>query len=116
MYAIRSYYALLCSAKLKNHAQDAKRYGVDVSEAVLNHKKAMQRKSKTVKKLVAGIKNKMEKYNVETVYSAAVIKQKTDEGFIVTADGNDYVGVNLLIATGSSPMIVPIDGVNEAIA
>lgn len=106
---------LLCSAKLKNHAQDAKRYGVDVSEAVLNHKKAMQRKSKTVKKLVAGIKNKMEKYNVETVYSAAVIKQKTDEGFIVTADGNDYVGVNLLIATGSSPMIVPIDGVNEAI-
>ncbi len=106
---------LLCSAKLKNHAQDAKRYGVDISEAVLNHKKAMQRKSKTIKKLVAGIKSKMEKYDVETIYSNAVIKEKTDEGFWVTADGNDYIGAKMLIATGSSPMIVPIDGVAEAI-
>ena len=106
---------LLCSAKLKNHAQDGKKYGVDIPEAVLNHKKAMQRKSKTIKKLVAGIKNKMEKYNVEIIYESAAIKQKTDEGFAVASGGNDYYGINLLIATGSNPMIVPIEGIDEAI-
>lgn len=106
---------LLVSAKMKDHAQNGKKYGVQASDVELNHKRVMARKNKTVKKLVAGVKMKLEHYNVEIINREGYIQGKTDEGFELKAGDEIYTGKNLLIATGSSSIIIPIDGIDTAI-
>jgi len=108
---------LLYSAKLKNHAENAKKYGVDIeaTSISLNHKKVMARKNKTVKKLVAGIKLRLDSFGVEIISADAKIQGKANDGFEIAAGDSIYCGKNILIATGSSSVIVPIEGMKEAI-
>lgn len=106
---------LLVSAKMKDHAQNGKKYGVQANDVALNHKRVMARKNKTVKKLVAGVKMKLEHYNVEVINDEGYIEGKGDDGFEVNAGDETYTGKNLLIATGSSSIIIPIDGMDTAI-
>ena len=106
---------LLYSSKLKDSAENGKKYGVDISEVSLNHKKVMARKNKTIKKLVAGIKIQLDKAGVEIINGDGHIDGKSAEGFSLSVNGETYTGRNLLIATGSSPIILPIDGIQEAI-
>lgn len=106
---------LLYSAKMKNHVQDGKKYGVEIQDAGLNHKRVMARKNKTVKKLVAGIKMKLEHFNVDILNGEGYIVGKEPEGFSVKVDETIYTGKNLLIASGSSPVIIPIEGMEEGI-
>ncbi|MBO5755178.1 MAG: FAD-dependent oxidoreductase, partial [Clostridia bacterium] len=58
---------------------------------------------------------KMKKSGVEVVKASAVIKERGTDGFVVTADGKDYVGKQLLIATDSSPALPPIDGLADSL-
>ena len=44
-----------------------------------------------------------------------MIKERNAEGFVVTADGQEYVGKQLLIATGSSAALPPIDGLADSL-
>ncbi|MBN2880269.1 MAG: dihydrolipoyl dehydrogenase [Clostridia bacterium] len=108
---------LLYSAKLKNHAENAKKYGVDIEAASisLNHKKVMARKNKTVKKLIAGIKMRLDGFGVEMISATAEIRSKSNDGFEIAAGDTVYNGKNILVATGSSTVIIPIDGMSEAI-
>ncbi|MEX1377057.1 MAG: dihydrolipoyl dehydrogenase [Eubacteriales bacterium] len=106
---------LLYSSKLKDSAANGKKYGVETAEVLLNHKRVLARKSKTIKKLVAGIKMQLDKCSVEIIEGEGYIERKTDEGFKISVDGNIYLGNHLLIATGSSTIIIPIEGMDKAI-
>ena len=106
---------LLYSAKIYDYAKHGKDYGVTFGSAEIDHAFVVNRKNGVVKQLVAGVGAKMKKSGVEVVKATAVIKERNSEGFVVTADGKEYVGKQLLIATGSSPALPPIDGLQDSL-
>lgn len=108
---------MLYSAKIKDMANTSKKYGVEISEASLNHKRVLQRKNKIIKKLCAGIMIKLNEYKVEIIEGRATIEGQNTDGFSVRVDGeSSYRTKKILLATGSSAVIPPIKGIDEAIA
>ena len=106
---------LLYSAKIYDYAKHGKDYGVTFGSAEIDHAFVVNRKNGVVKQLVSGVGAKMKKCGVEVVKASAVVKERNSEGFVVTADGKEYVGKQLLIATGSSPALPPIDGLADSL-
>ena len=111
---------LLYSAKLYDNARKSEKYGVRVEGAELDYKKMSDRKTKVIRKLVAGVGLKMKNAGVEVVKAEAMIEGRTDEGTIrITAGETTYEAKNLLICTGSETFIPPISGLdmsaNEAL-
>lgn len=104
---------LLYSAKLYDNARKSEKYGVRVEGAELDYKKMNDRKTKVIRKLVAGVGLKMKNAGVEVVKAEAMIEGRTDEGAIrITAGEATYEAKNLLICTGSETFIPPISGLD----
>lgn len=111
---------LLYSAKLYDQARKGEKYGLRIEGAELDYKKMVDRKTKVMRKLVAGIGLRMKGAAVEVVKGEAMIMGRTEEGAIRIAVGEAiYETKNLLICTGSETFIPPIPGLdmetNEAI-
>lgn len=106
---------LLYSAKIYDYAKHSQDYGVKFEGASIDHAFVVERKNRVVKQLVSGIGGKLKKAGVEVVKATGVIKERNAEGFVVVADGKEYVGKQLLITTGSSAAIPPIDGLKESL-
>ncbi len=106
---------LLYSAKIYDYAKHGKDYGVTFGSAEIDHAFVVNRKNGVVKQLVSGVGAKLKKSGVEVVKASAVIRERNAEGFVVEADGKQYVGKQLLIATGSSPALPPIDGLQDSL-
>ena len=106
---------LLYSAKIFDYAKHSKDYGVSFGSAEIDHAFVVSRKNNVVKQLVSGVGAKLKKSGVEVVRASGVIRERTAEGFVVEADGKQYVGKQLLIATGSSPALPPIDGLQDSL-
>ncbi len=107
--------ALLNSAKVFEHAKDGSVFGVTAENAQIDQKKVIDRKNKVVKTLVSGVAMTLKKNKVEVVEAKAEIKNRIKGLVTVTADGRDYQGKNLIIASGSEVMIPPIEGLKEQI-
>ena len=104
---------LLYSTKLYDQARKSKKYGVSVEGATLDYKKMTDRKTKVMRKLVAGIGLRMKGAAVEVVKAEAVIEGRTEEGAIRIAAGDTtYEAKNLLICTGSETFVPPIEGLD----
>ncbi len=106
---------LLYSAKIYDYAKHGKDYGVTFGSAEIDHAFVVERKNKVVKQLVSGVGGKMKKAGVEVVNATAFIKGRDADGFTVLAADKEYVGKQLLIATGSSAALPPIDGLADSI-
>ena len=106
---------LLYSAKIYDYAKHGADYGVTFGSASIDHGFVVNRKNKVVKQLVSGVGAKMKKAGVEVVNATAFIKGRDAEGFTVVAADKEYVGKQLLIATGSSPALPPIDGLSDSL-
>jgi len=107
---------LLYSAKIYDYAKHSADYGVTFGSAAIDHKFVVERKNKVVKQLVSGIGAKLKKAGVEVVNATASIKERNAEGFVVVAADKEYVGKQLLICTGSSAALPPIDGLKDSLA
>ena len=106
---------LLYSAKIYDYAKHSADYGVTFSSAAIDHAFVVERKNKVVKQLVSGVGAKMKKCGVEVVKATATIKERSAEGFVIVAEGKEYIGKQILIATGSSPALPPIDGLADSL-
>ena len=106
---------LLYSAKIYDYAKHGKDYGVNFGSAEIDHAFVVNRKNGVVKQLVAGVGAKLKKSGVEVVKASGVIRERNAEGFVVEADGKEYLGKQLLIATGSSAALPPIDGLQDSL-
>jgi dihydrolipoamide dehydrogenase len=107
---------LLNSAKIFNYLKHSESYGVNVQDkGHVSQSAVIDRKNKVVKRLTAGVKAKLKAANVEVLKSRAKIKTRNNNGFTVLSEGNEYSGKNILIATGSEPVIPDIKGVNEGL-
>ena len=107
---------LLYSAKIYDYAKHGVDYGVKFEGASIDHAFVVERKNKVVKQLVGGIGAKLKKAGVEVVSATACIKERNADGFVVTAADKEYVGKQLLICTGSSAAVPPIDGLKDSLA
>ena len=103
---------LLYSAKMYDHASGGKKYGITVGDVSYEYKKIADRKTKVVRKLVAGIKMKMEAAGVTVVRGEAVIERGDAQSVAIACDGQVYEAKNLLICTGSEAFVPPIPGID----
>uniref|UniRef100_A0A7C5V566 Dihydrolipoyl dehydrogenase n=1 Tax=Caldicellulosiruptor owensensis TaxID=55205 RepID=A0A7C5V566_9FIRM len=106
---------LLYSVKILEGAKHGFKYGVEVKNITLNHKKVLERKDKVIKTLVTGIKSKLRKSGAEILSGHGEILGRSSKGYIVTLGDKEFATDRLLIATGSSPFVPPIEGVKEAL-
>ena len=108
---------LLYSAKIYDYAKGGgEKYGVTATGAAIDHAKVIARKDKVVKTLVSGVAMQMKGAKVTVVAAPAKVAGKNAEGFVVTADGKEYVGKKLIIASGSVAAVPPIPGLKESVA
>ncbi len=107
--------ALLNSAKHFRYAKHGESYGVYANDVTYNQKEVVQRKNNIVKTLVAGVGYTLKTAKVTVVSGLATILKKDNEGFKVQVGSDIYVSTKLIIASGSSPVIPPIEGLAEAI-
>ncbi|MBR5847385.1 MAG: dihydrolipoyl dehydrogenase [Bacteroidaceae bacterium] len=106
---------LLYSAKLYDQARKSEKYGVSVEGVVLDYKKMTDRKTKVIRKLVAGIGLRMKGAGVEVVKGEARIEGRSAEGLIRIASGEaTYEAKNLLVCTGSETFVPPIPGLEAS--
>lgn len=101
--------ALLKSAHLYNATKDSSQFGVDINGANFNLPNAMLWKNRAVKKLTSGVGVLLKKNNVEVIKGSAVLKDNKT----VEVNGEIFTFENLIIATGSKPIFLPIPGVND---
>ena len=106
--------ALLYSAKMYEHALEGEKFGVIAENVTFDYGKMVSRKNKLVRKLVGGVNMKMKSNKVEVVEGEAVLQSRSDEGVKLTCNGEEYVGKNVLICTGSQASVPPIPGLKEA--
>lgn len=106
---------LLRSSKLYHAALNGAPYAVTVGEAKIDHNAVVERKRNVTKNLVAGVKAGLKAAKVKTVEAEAVINGRDAEGFSVTAAGETYHGKNLILATGSHPIVPGIEGLADGI-
>lgn len=100
---------LLNSAKIFYKAQNSEMYGVSVSDAKYDFEKAMAWKEKVVKLMTKGVAYQMKRHNVTTVYGEAKFVDRRR----VAVNDVSYSGKSIIIATGSSPIAIPITGVDK---
>ncbi len=104
---------LLYSAKLYDHTRGSEKYGIRAEGVELDYKKMTDRKTKVIRKLVAGVGLRMKNAGVQVVKAEALIEGRTEEGLIrISAAGESYEAKNLLICTGSESFIPPIPGLD----
>ena len=109
--------ALLNCAKLYRHAADSKAYGVSADNVSFDQKKAVARKSGTVRRLVAGVEMGLKAAKVTVIKEAASLNGRGENGFAVrTESGADYQAAQIILATGSETVVPPIPGLKEGLA
>ena len=106
---------LLYSAKIYDYAKHSADYGVKFDGAAIDHAFVVGRKNKVVKQLVSGVGAKLKKAGVEVVKATGTIRGRSADGYVIEADGKEYVGKQLLICTGSSAALPPIDGLADSL-
>lgn len=103
----------LYAAKMYHHANGAgEAYGVTAKEASLDHAKVVQKKDEVVKTLVQGVAGGLRRKKVQVVNGTARLSRENG-ALVVSTEKESFIGKNVIIAAGSSPVVPPIEGVKE---
>lgn len=102
---------LLYSAKLYEEARNSAKYGVTAEKVAYDHRTVLERKTKVIRTLAAGINRQLREAGVTVMSGAAQIAGKSNSGYVIRVGDAVHEAKNLLLATGSEPVIPPIPGV-----
>lgn len=107
---------LLYSAKTYDNIKSSLKYGVTVEgTASFDLPKIIARKQKTVRKLVAGIKQKLAAHEVTVVNGEATIDSEDGErNILISCNGETITAAKVILCTGSETIIPPIKGLAES--
>ena len=105
--------SLLYGAKQYYNATHAQKYGVTAENVAFDFAAMQKRKTIVVRKLVAGIKQRLNNEHCTLVSGAAAVVSRTDELVTVSCNGETYEAENLLVCTGSTNFVPPIPGIKE---
>lgn len=105
---------LLYSAKTLDSIKSSVKYGITVEgDAEFDLPKIIARKQKTVRKLVAGIKQKLAAHDVVVVNGEAVIEDEDGESNILIGCNDETItATKVLLCSGSETIIPPIKGLD----
>lgn len=100
---------LLRSAKIVEEAKIAAKFGVKIPETTVNYAKVVSRKTKVVRKLVLGIKQKLTNELITMVQGeATVLTART-----IQCGEDIYECEKLMLCVGSSTFIPPVPGLDK---
>lgn len=105
--------SLLYGAKQYYNATHASKYGVTAENVAFDFAAMQKRKTIVVRKLVAGIKQRLNNEHCTLVSGAAKVLSRTDELVTIECNGETYEAENLIICTGSTNFVPPIPGIKE---
>ena len=109
--------SLLYGAKQYYNATHAQKYGVTAEGVAFDFGAMQKRKTIVVRKLVAGIKQRLNNEHCTVVNGAAKVCPVSPQGeeccYSVEANGERYEAENLMICTGSTNFVPPIPGIKD---
>ena len=105
--------SLLYGAKQYYNATHAQKYGVAAENVTFDFAAMQKRKTIVVRKLVAGIKQRLNNEHCTLVSGFAKVESRTDEKVVITCGEQTYEAANLLICTGSTNFVPPIPGIKD---
>ena len=108
--------SLLYGAKQYYNATHAQRYGVTASEVTFDFAAMQKRKTIVVRKLVAGIKQRLNNEHCTLVTGFAKVKGQepiANGQWLIECNGETYEAENLMICTGSTNFVPPIPGIKD---
>ena len=101
--------ALLKSAAVYESAQNAAKFGIGNNNVTVDWTAVMKRKETVVSQLVRGIGGLVKGNGITLVNAEATLK----DAHTVLADGKEYAAKNIILATGSQPVLPPIEGIQN---
>ena len=105
--------SLLYGAKQYYNATHAAKYGVTAENVTFDFAAMQKRKTIVVRKLVAGIKTRLNNDHCTLVSGFAKVEKRTDECVTISCNDEIYEAENLLICTGSTNFVPPIPGIKD---
>ena len=105
--------SLLYGAKQYYNATHAQKYGVTAADVTFDFAAMQKRKTIVVRKLVAGIKQRLNNEHCTLVSGFAKVESRTDELVTISCNGEMYQAENLMICTGSTNFVPPIPGIQD---
>ena len=105
--------SLLYGAKQYYNATHAQKYGVSAENVAFDFAAMQKRKTIVVRKLVAGIKQRLNNEHCTLVSGFAKVESRTDEKVVIACGDQTYEAENLMICTGSTNFVPPIPGIKD---
>ena len=105
--------SLLYGAKQYYNATHAQKYGVTAENVSFDYAAMQKRKTIVVRKLVAGIKQRLNNEHCTLVNGFAKVISRQDSAVSIECNGETYEAENLMICTGSTNFVPPIPGIQE---
>ena len=105
--------SLLYGAKQYYNATHAQKYGVTANEVSFDFAAMQKRKTIVVRKLVAGIKQRLNNEHCTLVSGFAKVESRTNELVTISCNGQLYEAQYLMICTGSTNFVPPIPGIKD---
>ncbi len=108
--------SLLYGAKQYYNATHAQKYGVTAENVAFDFAAMQKRKTIVVRKLVAGIKARLNNEHCTVVNGVAYprpLPEGKGEGFLISCNDVTYEAENLMICTGSTNFVPPIPGIKD---
>lgn len=119
--------SLLYGAKQYYNATHAQKYGVTANEVSFDFAAMQKRKTIVVRKLVAGIKQRLNNEHCTLVNGFARVlspseseanglcsfSEQSERSYCVECNGETYEAENLMICTGSTNFVPPIPGIKD---
>lgn len=110
--------SLLYGAKQYYTATHAQKYGVAAENVTFDFAAMQKRKTIVVRKLVAGIKQRLNNEHCTVVNGNATVLStlpcgEGQGGVLVSCNGETYEAENLMICTGSTNFVPPIPGIKD---
>jgi len=105
--------SLLYGAKQYYNATHAQKYGVTAENVTFDFAAMQKRKTIVVRKLVAGIKQRLNNEHCTLVSGFAKVENRTDALVTISCNGETFEAENLMICTGSTNFVPPIPGIKD---
>ena len=105
--------SLLYGAKQYFNATHAQKYGVTAENVAFDFGAMQKRKTIVVRKLVAGIKQRLNNEHCTVVNGVAVVISHQPSVVSLQCNGETYEAENLMICTGSTNFVPPIPGIKD---
>lgn len=105
--------SLLYGAKQYYNATHATKYGVTAENVTFDFAAMQKRKTIVVRKLVAGIKSRLNNEHCTLVSGFAKVESRTNELVTISCNDQIFEAENLMICTGSTNFVPPIPGIKD---